>query len=338
MIQHYKREMVLWAFYLSFKKSNYIQMKQLFAILLLLIWSAGCKTKEDKPASETVKTIVEPVRIIAIGRVEPEVKITAIGSEVNGLVKEIYVLAGDSVKKGQLLVEFRHDYEDAKLVQTNSKVATQNAEIQNIQAQITSAKIKSENLKTKYERLQKIFEQGAETKQNADNAKADYDQAAKDIDRLNAALQSAQSKLNEISVDAKVIAIDVERRKVRAPSDGVVLTMDLTEGSAATTEKPLFDFAPNSALTVLCEVDELWTNKLKLGQKAVIRTQGTDDKLAEGEVVSLSPYLKKKSLFSDDSSNMEDRRVREVRIRLIGNSSLLINSRVEAVIELEKTN
>jgi len=163
-------------------------------------------------------------------------------------------------------------------------------------------------------------------------------QAAKDIDRLNAALQSAESKLIEINADAKVTAVDVERRKVKAPSDGIVLTMDLTEGSAATTEKPLFDFAPNSALTVLCEVDELWVNKLKIGQKATIRTQGTDDKLADGEVVYLSPYLKKKSLFSDDSSNMEDRRVREVRIRLSGNSSLLINSRVEAVIDLANNN
>jgi hypothetical protein len=81
-------------------------------------------------------------------------------------------------------------------------------------------------------------------------------------------------------------------------------------------------------------VDELWANKIYIGQKATIRTQGMDDKLAEGEVVYLSPYLKKKSLFSDDSSNMEDRRVREVRIRLSGNTNLLINSRVEAVIDL----
>jgi hypothetical protein len=85
---------------------------------------------------------------------------------------------------------------------------------------------------------------------------------------------------------------------------------------------------------VLCEVDELWVNKLQLGQQAIIRTQGTDDQLAKGEVVYLSPYLKKKSLFSDDSANMEDRRVREVRIRLTGAANLLINSRVEAVIDL----
>jgi len=62
-----------------------------------------------------------------------------------------------------------------------------------------------------------------------------------------------------------------------------------------------------------------------------------DDILAEGEVIYLSPYLKKKSLFSDNSANMEDRRVREVRIRLNGNSNLLINSRVEAVIDLDNS-
>ncbi len=313
-------------------------MKQLFVFLLALAFVTGCNSQAEKPKENAAKTPTEPVRVIAIGRVEPEVKITAIGSEVNGVVKKIYIQAGDTVKKGQLLLEFGHDYEDAKGTQINTKVATQNAEIQNIQAQINSAGIKNDNLKTKYERLQKIFEQGAETKQNADNAKADYDQAAKDIERLNAALQSAQSKLKEISADAKVAAVDIERRKVKAPSDGIILTMDLTEGSAATTEVPLFDFAPNSALTVLCEVDELWVNKVKLGQKATIRTQGTDDKLAQGEVVYLSPYLKKKSLFSDDSSNMEDRRVREVRIRLAGNSTLLINSRVEAVINLGNNN
>lgn len=307
-------------------------------MLLALLFFAGCKTNEEKAAADAGKTIVEPVRIVALGRVEPEVKITAIGSEVNGVVKRIYAHAGDSVKKGDVLVEFVHDYEDAKQAQVNAKVGAQNAEIQNIQAQINSAKIKTENLKTKYERLQKIFEQGAETKQNADNAKSDFDQSAKDIDRLTAALHSAESKLNEIATDAKVTAVDVQRRKVKAPSDGVILTMDLTEGSAATTEKPLFDFAPNSALTVLCEVDELWVDKLKLEQHALVRIPGTDDKLAEGEVIYLSPYLKKKSLFSDDSGNMEDRRVREVRIRLSGNANLLLNSRVEIVIDLLKTN
>jgi multidrug resistance efflux pump len=215
-----------------------------------------------------------------------------------------------------------------------AKVSAQQAEISNVKAQLNVSKIKRDNTSTKLERMEKIVAQGAETAQNLDNLKADYEQTLKEVDRLSAALQTAESRLAEIGADSKVAEADIERRKVKAPADGVILTMDLTKGSVGSMEKSLFEFAPLSPLTVLCEVDELWVNKLQLGQQAIIRTQGTDDQLAKGEVVYLSPYLKKKSLFSDDSANMEDRRVREVRIRLTGAANLLINSRVEAVIDL----
>ena len=308
-------------------------MKKSVLILSMLFSLFSCNQKKEVVA-EVQPVAMEPERIVAIGRVEPEVKITAVGSEVNGVIRDIYVQAGDTVKKGQLLVEFAHDYEDAKRQQILAKVSAQQAEISNVKAQLNVSKIKRDNTSTKLERMEKIVAQGAETVQNLDNLKADYEQTLKEVDRLSAALQTAESRLAEIGADSKVAEADIERRKVKAPADGVILTMDLTKGSVGSMEKSLFEFAPLSPLTVLCEVDELWVNKLQLGQQAIIRTQGTDDQLAKGEVVYLSPYLKKKSLFSDDSANMEDRRVREVRIRLTGAANLLINSRVEAVIDL----
>jgi multidrug resistance efflux pump len=308
-------------------------MKKSVLILSMLFSLFACNQKKEAVA-EAQPVAMEPERIVAIGRVEPEVKITAVGSEVNGVIRDIYVQAGDTVKKGQLLVEFAHDYEDAKRQQILAKVSAQQAEISNVKAQLNVSKIKRDNTSTKLERMEKIVAQGAETVQNLDNLKADYEQTLKEVDRLSAALQTAESRLAEIGADSKVAEADIERRKVKAPADGVILTMDLTKGSVGSMEKSLFEFAPLSPLTVLCEVDELWVNKLQLGQQAIIRTQGTDDQLAKGEVVYLSPYLKKKSLFSDDSANMEDRRVREVRIRLTGAANLLINSRVEAVIDL----
>lgn len=306
--------------------------------LFICIWLLAlnsCTNKEEKATEqETPPSEYKATRVVAIGRVEPEVKITQAGSEVNGVIKKLFVQAGDTVKKGQLLIELFHDYEDARLVQSSARKATQAGEIENVQAQLNGAQTKAANLKTRYERLQKIVEAGADTKQNLDNAKTEYDAALRDVERLQAVLQSAESKLGEIAADIQVAQADIERRKIKAPADGVVLTMDLTEGATVVNTKPLFDFAPLAALTVLCEVDELFVNSVKLGQKAIIRTQGMDDKLAEGEVTYLAPYLKKKSLFSDDSGNMEDRRVREARIRLAGNPALLINSRVEAVISL----
>lgn len=308
-----------------------IMFKYLSFILLVL---AACNTKKAEPES-LITVALETEKIVALGRVEPEVKVTQLGSEVSGVIKRIFVAAGDSVTKGDLLIEVNHDFEDAKLIQSKSKLATQQAEIRNVQAQLSALKVKSDNLQVRFERLKKIAQSGAETQQTVDNAKADYDQSLRDMDRYAQQVFVAENRIAEINAEINVAQADIERRKIKAPANGVVLTMDLSEGASLNPSSKVLDFAPHSASTVLCEVDELFVNELKLGQKAVIRTQGMDNTLAQGEVIYLGPYLKKKSLFSDDSGNMEDRRVREVRIRLEGNPMLLINSRVEAVIALK---
>lgn len=302
-------------------------------ISVFCLCSCNGSTTQDQPVEVNVP--LETNRVIALGRVEPENKITNIGTEVAGVIRKIYSKSGDTVKQGQLLIELNHDYEDAREVQASARIATQQSEIENLKAQAASIQLKTANLKAKFDRLQRMADAGAETTQNVDNARTDYEQSLKDTDKLNAQISAAQKRLEEIAADIKVAAADVERRRVKSPANGVLLSMDLTEGASVSPGTKLFEFAPISAATVLCEVDELFVNKVKLGQKAVIRTQGSDDKLAEGEVIYLGPYLKKKSIFSDDSSNMEDRRVREVRIRLNGNPALLINSRVEAVIQTQ---
>jgi multidrug efflux pump subunit AcrA (membrane-fusion protein) len=213
-------------------------MKSSITALVLLFLLTCCNSKQEKTVTPVQPKITEPVRIIAIGRVEPEVKITEIGSEVNGVIRKIYTHAGDTVKKGELLVEFAHDFEDAKLQQTTSKIAAQQAEIQNIQAQINSASIKPIIFVYKTIAFKKHLQKERKPRQNADNAKASYLQSLKEIERLQAALRSAQSKVNEMGADTKVASVDIERRKVKAPADGVILTMDLTEGGAGTTEKP----------------------------------------------------------------------------------------------------
>jgi hypothetical protein len=52
-------------------------------------------------------------------------------------------------------------------------------------------------------------------------------------------------------------------------------------------------------------------------------------------VVLASPYLRKKSLFADKAGDLEDRRVREVRVQLDQPEKVLLGARVECVIEIE---
>ncbi|MFN8288046.1 MAG: efflux RND transporter periplasmic adaptor subunit [Chitinophagales bacterium] len=305
--------------------------KLIIKVLPALLLLAACNNKSTNPAEPPPAPELE--KVVAIGRIEPATKISSIGTQVNGVIKHLYVQDGDSVKKGAALLELAHDYEDAQLKQAQAKLVTQQADIENVKAQLASAEIKAKNLGNRLQRVKNMVQQGAETQQTLDNTQTDYDQAATDINRYSAALQAAEAQLAERKTDVAVIQSLIAQKIIAAPDDGCILNVNVTEGAAVTTNKSLLDFAPNAPLTVFCEVDELFADKVKTGQKAFVRNQGAQENLAEGEVVYVSSYLSQKSLFSDDSGNMEDRRVRQVRILINSNAQLLFGARVEVIIE-----
>ena len=122
---------------------------------------------------------------------------------------------------------------------------------------------------------------------------------------------------------------------MKAPVNGTLLSLEVSKGEYISPSQIIGEFAPEGPLMALTEIDELFASKIKLGQRAKIRNQGKEEVIAEGTVVLTSPYLRKKSLFSENSSNLEDRRVREVRVQLDSASNILIGSRVECWIDVK---
>jgi len=108
--------------------------------------------------------------------------------------------------------------------------------------------------------------------------------------------------------------------------------MKVNPGEAITQLSDYAEFAPRGNKIIRAEVDELFASKIATGQLADIRYTGTEKVIARGRVKVLSPYLKKKSLFSVKASDQEDRMVREVKIALEGDAGLIINEKVECII------
>ena len=82
------------------------------------------------------------------------------------------------------------------------------------------------------------------------------------------------------------------------------------------------------------EIDEIYAERIKTGQKAIILSQTSGDTLARGTVFFAADYLKAKSLFKDQSTELEDRRIREVHIKIEEGQKPLIGSRVDCIILL----
>jgi len=131
------------------------------------------------------------------------------------------------------------------------------------------------------------------------------------------------------SASARVICSRYEQ-----PQNGRLLEVSARVGASLTPGQRYAQLAPEGRLTALCEIDELFADDIKTGQEAFVRYKGYPDTVSKGTVLYAAPYLKKKSLFSDEVGVKEDRRVREVRI-LLDNQELLINRQVECIIKIK---
>jgi multidrug resistance efflux pump len=313
-------------------------MKDYFLLLAIGLFLVACgeeDSQQKQPPPTTQQVAAEVDKIVGIANVEPFGKLLPLSSEVNGVVTEIFKEANQKVNQGEKLIALDYKVEQTQLVQAQSKLRTQQAVIKAAQATLASLEVKRANAQATYERNQRLLAGGAATQQTLDDSRFQYEQNRKDAEAAQATLAQQQGRLAELQADVSYYQALLDRRFVKAPVSGLILSVDTKVGESISSTTVLGDFAPDGPLMAITEVDELFATKVKLGQTAFIRPQGGSDTLARGKVVFISPYLRKKSLFADKAENLEDRRVREARVELDSSANVLIGSRVECVIEVK---
>lgn len=309
-----------------------------FVISFIWIAMTSCGSKQSAEAEKKNEALLPALNhsIVGVAEVQPQQKVISLYPQTGGIVKIIHHDINDHVVKGEVIAELINDVEQAQLAQARSKLSTQLAVIQSSYAQLASLQVKSDNAKHNYGRNQNLLKSGGVTQQAFDDSKFAYESSIKDAEASQSISKQQQEKLNELKADVNYYQQVVNQKMIKAPFDGTMLSVDSKVGNFISTSQSFGDFAPDGKLMAITEVDELYADKVHEGIPAYIRHQGSNDTLAMGKVFLTSPYLRKKSLFSSNAANMEDRRVREVRVLLDEGSKVLIGSRVECVIQLQK--
>ncbi|MBN2244418.1 MAG: efflux RND transporter periplasmic adaptor subunit [Candidatus Aminicenantes bacterium] len=316
-------------------------LKYVYFILILIIavicigFMNGC-SEDQVTLDNSIDEDFIPDQIVGIGRIEPELRILDLNTEVSGIVTQIYFKPGDFISEGQTMIELSNAIEEARLEQEVAKIQIQIHEIEAAEAALASTRVKKENAEVSYNRTKKLLEEKVEAKSDYDRAKAEFESLAEDIKRLEALVVSAQNRLKQYQADKKLAQAEYDRKIITAPTDGQLLAVDITLGSLVSPETPFGTFAIKSPLVARCEIDELFADQVRAGQEAFVRFQGKSDPIAKGNVSFAGPYLRKKSIFSDEVGELEDRRVREVWIRLEEGTELLFGTRIECVIQNKK--
>lgn len=305
-----------------------------FFCLLVL---TACSSKEKGELKPTVRDSAEVAvkQVIGIGKVEPLSGIVELASEVSGIVSEIKKMDGDSVRKGEVILILNNENERLKVKQIENQVK---AAEQTIFANKNTVQESETQLRHKIEQLQsakKIAAVGGETAENIAQMETDKSVLESQLERNKAVVAESQSNRNELMTQLSIAKQDLENRVLKAPADGVMLNMNIHIGEALNALTSYATFAPIEPMVVHGEADEMFANRLKIGQRVKIHLLGNAEQVTTGKITTISVGLSNKSLFSDEPGEQQDRRVRRFKVLLDSTNRLLINTKVSCDILIQ---
>ena len=238
--------------------------------LMVLITVISCHKKTKTYTFETA--VVKKGSIIntitATGTVQADTTV-AIGTQVSGVIKKIYVDFNSSVKKGQLLAEI-----DKTPLQT---------QVQQAQASLDDAKSEVEFQTATYERFKALIDKKLV-------AQADYDQVKYNYDKARSNLKTAQAGYDKAIVNLNYASI-------YSPIVGIVLNRAVDQGQtvAASFNTPnLFTIGNDLTLMqVQANVDEADIGQVKMDQPVDFTVDAFPNETFKGSVrqIRLQPVV-----------------------------------------------
>ncbi|MEO6901694.1 MAG: HlyD family efflux transporter periplasmic adaptor subunit [Bacteroidia bacterium] len=313
-------------------------MKSISLTTLLALLLISCTNKRAEEPVLVTKRVDDVNQVVGVGKIQPENGIIELYSEVGGIVEKIYKNENDSVHAGEIIIELKHSIEDANITQLKSAVRIQEAQLSVDENALKDLQIRYNNSVVELQRLNNLLAKGAESQQVVDNATADMQSFMANIKKSQATIEVSKMKWKETKTQEATAEVQLQQKFIRAPGNGIILELTMQKGNYIDNKQIVAQLNPEGKIIAVCEIDELFANKIKVGQRTIIRNFGSLDTITTGKVYFASSFLKKKSLFNDQPGEKEDRRVREIKISLDNPTSILLNSRVECVVILSKNN
>ena len=231
------------------------------------------------------KVFAQPVRprkieavVTAPGEVDPKVKVN-IDAHIVGKIEHLNFQEGDTVRKGQKLVELERYAYEAQRDRARAAVSSSRIEV-------TRAKVALDTAQLAYNRAVKMKQQGIQAQELFDNAQLALENA-------RAASQSAAEGVRQAEAMLQQADTDLSHTTIVSPIDGKVVQLNAHEGEVVVTgtmnnpASVIAVIADLSEILVESDVNETDVVSLRLGMPAKIHIDAIPDKEYAGHVAEI---------------------------------------------------
>lgn len=212
------------------------------------------------------------------------------------------------------------------------------AEAARLEQLITEYQMKYSTAQETEKGLKSVYDQAITAVNNAYDAYQKVLQSQEDTIRSgNSTLQSRQDSLTSSQLNASTSGISdqqqidryleqIEACSVTAPISGVVTAVNLETGDSY-NGGTIVTIEDVSSYEVTVEIDEYDISKIEVGQRVVIKTNGTGDLELEGQVISIAPRATGGSSVTYTVKTSIDTPCEDLRMDMTAKLSIIISSK-----------
>lgn len=217
----------------------------LFIIAMFWFYSKNQKDPiEYTTKSPSVETIVK--KTVATGSIVPKEEVF-IKPNISGIIDEIFVVAGDVIKSGDLIAK-------VKVVPNVASLSSAQNNINSIRTQVETARLALANQKSIYDRQKELFEKGVISANEFDTAQLAYDQAQQRFKQEQVGLSGAIQNYDIVKTGTSRGLGASANTEIRATVSGMVLDVPVKTGNQVIESN---NFNDGTTIATIADVDKM---------------------------------------------------------------------------------
>jgi multidrug efflux pump subunit AcrA (membrane-fusion protein) len=278
------------------------------AAIAVALAAAGCGgssvTNENKNATDEIRNVaIAKLRRSSIedfyeatGTVKAKTT-TQISANMMGRIISLPAAEGDTVSRGQLLVEIdaaesrtRLEKARAALEEAQAGMTEIDRSVEAANAAVKTAELNKQLADTTFDRYKELYDRRSATAQEFDEARSKARVAASELERAKAGVQVVISKRKQLSARIAQARADIANSQVyegysriTSPVSGVVVKKFAEAGATAAPGAPLLSIEDNSQYRLEAAVEESRSKSIRIGGRVNVRI----DALGTGEIRGL---------------------------------------------------
>lgn len=332
------------------------------AVVLLVLVGAGlgvrAALKPDTAIDASKLSAVERGAIarsvVATGKIEPRSTVE-VKSKASGIVKQLNVDYGDTVRVGQILAELDKEELSARVRESRANLQAAEAAEEAALASLERNKVEAEGpdlpfLKSNMTRSQRMHKEGLIAQSLVEDAEKLYQMALNkqvaatrnlavaraDITRTKAQVAQATAMLERAEEDLR-------NSTIVSPIDGLVLSRAVEIGNAVSSilvlgsqAQPMFTLGDVSDVFVRGKVDQADIGKVFIGQTARIVVESFRDRKFEGKIYKISPLgVEKENVTTFEVQVSIANPGRELKANMTANAEIILEEKLNVLLAPE---